>query len=197
MRLTPKDRGTLGFEIRVPEGDASRIPSRWLGTSFPIRGTASIDLHADVERLFDPKGRDIRGGGSLELVDSELALMPMIGGLDRYMMLSPQTVFDRVSTGFNFTDEGIILREGVAEGDFLRLEIARPSSIRYDRTLDMEILVKRSEGEETHFPVFTKLTETMKEMFLKPFKNVLTLRIQVKGNLDRPEFSLVRHRRGS
>ncbi len=183
--------GSASLSFSLEDGDASETPNAFLGSEMPLKGRISLNLDADFDRISGPGSPGVRGTGSFEWTGAVLGYLPLVSGLDRFVSFPRQIVFKTVKALFSLGPEGILLRNGSASGPLFDLELARPGAVRFDRKTDLEILVKRGHQEERKFPVFTKLSETMKKMFIAPFKDVLTLGIRISGDYLDPDFELI------
>jgi hypothetical protein len=185
------NEGSVTLEMTLKDGDAAEIPAMLHGSDMPLSGRIALRISAEFGGLAGPRPASVRGQGSLEWSDAVLGYLPVIGGLDRFVAFQRGIVFRSLRTDFNFGSEGILFRNGSAAGPLFDLELARPGAVRFDRKTDLEFLVKRGHREERKFPVFTKLTNTMKKMFVAPFEDMLTLGIRVSGDYLDPQFDLI------
>jgi hypothetical protein len=190
LRFSAAEDGSLALRFKLTDGDAAAFPAQVIGSPLPFRGNLGLSFRLEAAPVFGETDPVFFGSGRLLWTGAELGLLPFISGIERYVVLSRGLSFDRVRADFRVTNEGIVIHDGEAQSALFRLTVARPSAVRFDRTVDLEFLVERSEREERKFPVFTKLSRTMKEMFLKPFEDHLRLRIRVQGPLDGPTYSL-------
>ncbi len=195
VRAWPAD-GKADVNLDLRDADASDLPHLLLGSGLPLSGRLSVTLSAGIRGITEPGRSEVRGSGSFSWKDAALGYLPLVGGLDAYVAFQRHLAFDTVAADFNLLEEGILLKSGKAEGPLFMLELSKPGAVRFDGKVDIEMVLKRGRTEERRFPVFTKLSETMKKMVLEPFEGVLAVGVRVSGNYLNPQFEIILPGRG-
>jgi hypothetical protein len=183
--------GTAEVSFGLKNGNAQALPYDWLGSPCPFSGQVNLTLQIEGEDILSQEPTRYFGSGQVELIEAGLAPIPLVGGLNQFVLLSQQFAFDSLQADFSLTQDGILLRKGIAKSRFFNIVLARPGAIRFSREIDLELLVRRAHREERRFPVFTRLSTAMKDMFLQPLKGMLTLRLHVYGSLSQPLYKLL------